>query len=139
MRNFMDLRVWQEGHVLSLDAYRLTRRFPREELYGLTSQVRRSCVSIEANLAEGCGRRTDPELARFVQIAMGSASELACHLLLARDLSFLPASDYQELHARLTRVRRMLTSLLQSIEESTMLRVQAKSQKPTAKSQAGGE
>jgi len=110
MRNFMDLRVWQEAHVLSLDAYRLTRRFPREELYGLTSQVRRSCVSIEANLAEGCGRRTDPELARFVQIAMGSASELACHLLLARDLSLLPASDYQELHVRLTRVCRMLTS-----------------------------
>jgi len=96
-------------------------------------------VSIEANLAEGCGQRTDPELARFVQIAMGSASELACHLLLARDLSLLGASDHQELHVRLTRVRRMLTSLLQSIEESTMLRVQAKSQKPTAKSQAAGE
>jgi len=93
MRNFMDLRVWQEAHVLSLDAYGLTRRFPREELYGLTSQIRRSCVSIEANLAEGCGRRSDGELARFVQIAMGSASELACHLLLARDLSLLPASD----------------------------------------------
>lgn len=139
MRNFMDLRVWQEAHVLSLDAYRLTRRFPREEMYGLTFQIRRSCVSIEANLAEGCGRRTDPELARFVQIAMGSASELACHLLLARDLSLLGASDHQELHVRLTRVRRMLTSLLQSIEESTMLRVQAKSQKPTAKSQAAGE
>jgi four helix bundle protein len=128
----MDLRVWQEAHALSLDAYRLTRRFPREELYGLTSQVRRSCVSIEANLAEGCGRRLDGELARFVQIAMGSASELACHLLLARDLSLLPASDYQELHARLTRVRRMLTALLQSIENSDVL--QATSQRLKAKS-----
>ncbi len=114
MRNFMDLRVWQEAHVLSLDTYRLTRKFPREELYGLTSQVRRSCVSIEANLAEGCGRRSDGELARFIQIAMGSASSLACHLLLARDLSLFPASDYQELHARLTRFRGMLTALLRS-------------------------
>jgi len=96
-------------------------------------------VSIEANLAEGCGRRTDPELARFVQIAMGSASELACHLLLARDLPLLPASDYQELHVRLTRVRRMLTSLLHSSDESSMLRVQAKSQNPTAQSQAAVE
>ncbi len=132
MRNFMDLRVWQEAHGLSLDAYRLTRKFPREELYGLTSQIRRSCVSIEANLAEGCGRRSDGELARFVQIAMGSASELACHLLLARDLSLLPASDYQESHARLTRVRRMLTALLQSIENSDVL--QARSQRLKAKS-----
>jgi len=137
MRNFMDLRVWQEAHVLSLDAYRLTRRFPREELYGLTSQIRRSCVSIEANLAEGCGRRSDGELARFTQIAMGSASELACHLLLARDLSLFAASDYQELHVRLIRVRRMLTSFLQSIESSNA--VQAKSQKLKAKGQAAGE
>ena len=77
-------------------------------LYGLTSQIRRSCSSIEANLAEGCGRRSDAELARFVLIAMGSASKLACHLLLARDLSLVAASDYQQPQVRLTRVRRML-------------------------------
>jgi four helix bundle protein len=74
---------------------------------------------------------SDGELARFVQIAMGSASELACHLLLARDLSLLPASDYQELQARLTRVRRMLTALLQSIESSDAFK--AKSQQLRAK------
>ena len=108
MRNFMDLRVWQEAHVLTLSVYQLTRRFPREELYGLTSQIRRSSSSIEANLAEGCGRRSDGELARFIQISMGSASELACHLLLARDLSLLCASDYSGLYDRLSRVRRML-------------------------------
>ena len=139
MRNFMDLRVWQEAHLLSLHAYRVTRGFPREELYGLTSQIRRSCVSIEANLAEGCGRRSDAELARFVQIAMGSASELACHLLLARDLSLTPASDHQALNAQLVRVRRMLPSLLQSIEDSNVVRNQANSQKLKAKSRAAGE
>ena len=74
MRNFMDLRVWQEAHTLTVSLYRLTKSFPKDELYGLTSQIRRSCLSIEANLAEGCGRRSDNELARFVQIAMGSAS-----------------------------------------------------------------
>ena len=77
----MDLRVWQEAHTLTLSLYRLTKSFPKDELYGLTSQIRSSCISIEANLAEGCGRRSDAELGRFVQIAMGSASELACHLL----------------------------------------------------------
>jgi four helix bundle protein len=139
MRNFMDLRVWQEAHTLTLSLYRLTKSFPKDELYGLTSQIRRSCISIEANLAEGCGRRSDAELGRFVQIAMGSASELACHLLVARDLSLVAASDYQESHIRLTRVRRMLTSLLQSIENSSASRRQAKSQQPRAKSQAAGE
>ena len=123
----MDLWVWQEAHTLTLSLYRLTRSFPKDELYGLTTQIRRSSTSIEANLAEGCGRRSDGELARFVQIAMGSASELACHLLLARDLSLVAASDYEEPHIRLIRARRMLTSLLQSIENSSASRCQAKS------------
>ncbi len=112
----MDLRVSQEAHVLTLGVYQLTRRFPCEELYGFTSQIRRPCSSIEANLAEGCGFRSDGELARFIQISMGSASELACHLLLARDLSLLCASDYSGLYDRLSRVRRMLTALLQRVD-----------------------
>ena len=139
MRNFMDLRVWQEAHALTLKVYRLTKTLPREELYGLSSQIRRSCISIEANLAEGCGRRSDAELRRFVQIAMGSASEPACHFLVARDLSLVAASDYQESHIRLTRVRRMLTSLLQTIENANGSRHQAKSQPPRAHRQAAGE
>ena len=117
----------------------MTKSFPKDELYGLTSQIRRSCISIENQLAEGCGRRSDAELARFVQIAMGSASELACHFLVARDLSLVAASDYQQLHIRLTRVRRMLTSLLQTIENAKDPRREAKSQQPRAKSQAAGE
>jgi four helix bundle protein len=79
MRNYRELQVWTKAHGLTLDLYRVTRSFPREEIYGLTSQLRRAASSIGANLAEGCGRRTSSELARFVRIAMGSASELDYH------------------------------------------------------------
>ena len=85
MRNYRELEVWEKSHKLTLELYTLSRRFPKEEIYSLTSQLRRAAVSIGANLAEGCGRRTSAELARFVRIAMGSASELDYHLLLCRD------------------------------------------------------
>lgn len=89
MRNYRDLQVWSKAHNLTLELYRMSRQFPREEIYGITSQLRRAAASIGANLAEGCGRRTSAELARFVRIAMGSASELDYHLLLCRDLGFM--------------------------------------------------
>jgi four helix bundle protein len=76
MKDFWELNVWQKAHQLTLVVYRMTADFPREELYGLTSQLRRSSSSISANLAEGCGRNGDAELARFCAISMGSASEL---------------------------------------------------------------
>ena len=85
-------------------------------MYGLTSQIRRSCASIPANVAEGCGRGGDPELARFLQIAMGSASELEYHLLLARDLEYLGPSDYEGLAEDVIEVKRMLTSFLQKLK-----------------------
>ena len=93
MRDYRDLKVWEKAHSLTIDIYKQTRGFPREEQYGLTSQARRSCISIEANLAEGCGRRSDGEMGRFVQIAMGSGAELSCHLLVARDLGFIVEED----------------------------------------------
>lgn len=93
MRDFRELKVWEKAHCLTLAVYRATTAFPRDEVYGLTSQIRRSCASIPANIAEGCGREGDAELARFLQIAMGSASELEYHLLLTRDLDFLNSSD----------------------------------------------
>jgi four helix bundle protein len=89
MRNYKDLQVWEKGHRLTLAFYRATQDFPKEERFGLTSQIRRSSASIAANLAEGCGRRSDAEMARFIQISMGSGAELSYHLLLARDLGFL--------------------------------------------------
>jgi four helix bundle protein len=91
MKNFRDLQVWGKAHVLALDVYRLTARFPREELFGLTSQMRKCSASIAANIAEGCGRRGNAEFHRFLQIAAGSASELEYHILLARDLGYLEA------------------------------------------------
>jgi four helix bundle protein len=93
----------------------MTECFPRAEMFGVTSQIRRAAGSIGANLAEGCGRWTDGELARFVQIAMGSASELQNHLRLAKDLRFLSSSDYAESIKHLVSVRQMLTALLQSL------------------------
>jgi len=94
-------------------------------MYGLTSQLRRAAVSIGANIAEGCGRRSDGELVRFLQIARGSASEIEHHLLLARDLKFLHATAHQNIEKRLQEVQRMLTSLVSSVQETTGVRAAA--------------
>ena len=112
MKDFRDLKVWQKAHQLTLAVYRITAGFPREELYGLTAQLRRSCSSISANLAEGCGRNGDAELARFCLIALGSASELDYRLLLARELKLIKPKDYEDLALRTTEVKRMLGGLL---------------------------
>ena len=116
MKDFRELKVWEKAHLLTLMLYRLTRVFPREELYGLTSQIRRCSSSIAANIAEGCGRRGNAELHRFLQIAAGSASELDYHLLLARDLHFLQEPEYRESVGLLLEVRRMLTSLSRKVD-----------------------
>jgi four helix bundle protein len=115
VQDFRELKVWQKAHELTLAIYQVTRSFPRDELYGLTSQIRRSCSSIAANLAEGCGRNGDAEFARYCSIAMGSASETEYHLLLARDLKMITLSDYEELLARATELKRMLTGLTQKL------------------------
>ncbi len=119
MKDFRDLKVWEKAHQFVLAAYPLTRRFPTDELYGLTSQLRRSAASIPTNLAEGCGRGTDPELARFCDIAMGSASEADYQLLLARDLGYLDAPTYQSIYNQLTEVQRMLRSFTQRLRRPT--------------------
>ena len=116
MRNFKDLVVWEKAHALTLELYQTTRTFPKEELYGITGQIRRAAASIGANLAEGCGRRTDGEFGRFLLIAMGSASELTYHLLLARDLKLLNEAVYGRLDGQLAEVRRMLTSLTMKVK-----------------------
>ncbi len=115
MRNFRELKVWEKAHCLALGVYRATAAFPKEELYGLTSQIRRCCASIPANIAEGCGRRGDAELGRFLQIAMGSASELEYHLLLAHDLELLTNPAYEQLATEVTEVKRMLASFIKKL------------------------
>jgi four helix bundle protein len=115
MRNYKDLQVWKKAHHLTLAIYVVTRCFPNEEKFGLTTQIRRSCASIGANLAEGCGRRSDGEMARFVQIAMGSGAELSYHLRLARDPDLLSKASFAQLRADLNEVMRMLSALSQSV------------------------
>ena len=115
MRDFRELHVWQKAHQLTLAVYAATAAFPREELYGLTTQVRRASSSIPANIAEGCGRGSQAELARFLKIILGSASELEYHLLLARDLQLLPPPDYERLSNEVTQVKKMLTAFIQKL------------------------
>ncbi len=118
MRNYRDLQVWQRGHAFTLAAYRSTQSFPKEERFGLTSQIRRASASIPANLAEGCGRRSDREMARFVQIAMGSGTELSYHLLLAHDLGFLQDEEYGHLDCDLSVILKMLSALSKTLRET---------------------
>jgi four helix bundle protein len=115
MRNFRALKVWEKSHRLVLAVYNATGTFPREETFGLTAQLRRCSVSIPANIAEGCGRSGEAELGRFMLIAMGSASELDYLLLLARDLGYLGAQDYQQLSQEVGEVKRMLSALITKV------------------------
>ena len=115
MKDFRRLKVWEKVHLLTLDIYKVTARFPREETYGLTSQMRRCSASMGANIAEGCGKQGNNELHRFLYIASGSASELDYHLLLARDLRYLSNEDYRRLDEKLLEARRMLSALLQKV------------------------
>ena len=116
MKDFKELRVWTKAHELTMLVYKLTRTFPRDEVYGLTSQVRRSAASIGAIIAEGCGRHSDGEMTRFLQIARGSASETEYHLLLAKDLGFLQESDFLAVEQSVVAVQRMLTALVQKVQ-----------------------
>jgi four helix bundle protein len=115
LKDFRKLQVWHKAHRLVVDVYAATTTLPTEERYGLTSQVLRASVSIPANIAEGCGRGSDAELAHFLQIAMGSASELEYHLLLTRDLNLLKDSDYEQLERQVIEVKRMLASFIKRL------------------------
>ena len=115
MRDFRQLKVWEKAHTLCLAIYKATATFPQQELFGLTSQLRRAAVSIPANIAEGCGRSGEPELARFLSIALGSASELEYHIILSTDLRYFNKSASQPLFKQVTEAKRMLTSLIQKL------------------------
>lgn len=115
MKDFRQLQVWEKSHQLALSIYKATKEFPKEELYGLTSQIRRSSMSVPTNIAEGCGKYTDADFARYIQIAMGSASETEYQLLLSHDLGFLAKAKYEQLNADVEEVKRMLASLLRTL------------------------
>lgn len=115
MRDFRELKVWEKAHQLTLSVYDVTALFLKEELYGLTSQIRRAGASVAANIAEGSGKNSDAELGRFLQIALSSCSELEYHLLLARDLKMLPETRYVPMAAAAVEVKKMLTGFIQHL------------------------
>ena len=118
MMDFRQLRVWEEAHLLALSIYEVTKHFPKEELFALTNQMRRSGSSIPTNIAEGCGRETNKDYAHFLQIALGSAFELDYQILLAKDLKYIDEKDYLELNDRVDKVKRQLAILIKKVRNS---------------------
>ena len=115
MQDFKKLQVWEKSHDLTLKIYGVTSQFPRDEIYGLTSQIRRACASIPTNIAEGCGRESSADFARFLQIAIGSASETEYLILLVHDLKYLTADQHAELMDTTIRVKKMLSALVKNV------------------------
>jgi four helix bundle protein len=115
MRDFRDLNVWEKAHRLTLQVYRITKNFPSDERFGLTVQLRRASASVPTNIAEGCGRDSERELARFMSIAAGSASEVEYQILLACDLNYIQDETYRELNQQVNDVKRMLNSFIQKL------------------------
>lgn len=118
MRDFRNIQVWHKSHALTLAIYKVTKSFPNDERFGLTSQLRRASVSIPSNIAEGCGRTSDADFARFLTISMGSASEVEYQLLLAHDLNLLDRSTYMQLNDQVTEAKRMLASFIKALRVS---------------------
>ncbi len=112
MQDFRNLKVWKKSHKVVMEVYKLTKAFPKEELFGLSSQMRRSAVSIPSNIAEGCCRSSDAEFSRFLFIASGSASELDYQLLLSKDLEYIDELNYKKTSDSLNDVKRMLAALI---------------------------
>lgn len=115
MKNFRDLQIWNRSHGLTLEIYRLTQEFPKAETYGLVSQMRRSVSSIPTNIAEGCGRNTERDFARFLDNAMGSASELEYQLILAHDLEYMQHDAFETAILELIEIKRMLNAFIQKL------------------------
>jgi four helix bundle protein len=116
MKDFRKLKVWEKAHQLTLEIYKVTEKFPREELYGLISQIRRASVSIPTNIAEGCVRSSDADFARFLYIALGSISELEYLILLSKGLKFIKSELYIELNNEINEVKKMLILLIQKLK-----------------------
>ena len=118
MGDFKQLTVWKRAYQLALDTYRVTGGFPPAERFGLVSQLRRAMVSVASNIAEGCGRQGDAELARFLRYARGSITEVECQLLVARDLGFVPQETWLRMNAEAQEISRMLNGLIVSLRRN---------------------
>jgi four helix bundle protein len=115
MHQFKDLKVWQKGRVLVKEIYLITNKFPKEELFGITSQIRRCSVSIPANIAEGCGRNSDADLNRFLDIANGSAFELEALVILSNDLNFLSKEEFENFDRKINEIQKMIYGFKQTL------------------------
>lgn len=115
MKNFRDLKVWEKSHKVALRVYELTTNFPKEEVYGLVTQMRRSASSIPTNIAEGCGRGSDSQFAYFLNIALGSASELEYQIISSNDLRFVSDGNCQIILDELIEVKKMLSKLYKTV------------------------
>jgi len=116
MKDCRKLKVWEKAHQLTLKIYKITEGFPREELYGLTSQIRRAGVSIPTNIAEGCVRSSDADFSRFLYISLGSTSELEYLILLSMDLKFIKSEIHIELNNEINEIKKMLISMIQKLK-----------------------
>jgi len=117
LKNYKELKVWQKSYQLCIEIYRVTRGFPKEEMYGLTSQIRRAAVSVPSNIAEGYGRKTTPEYIQALYIAYGSNCELETQILLCGDLGYIKVEELKKLNEEIGEVERMLKALIKSLEE----------------------
>ena len=118
MHQFKELKVWQKGRELVKEIYTSTHKFPQDELFGITSQMRRSAVSIPTNIAEGCGRNSDKELNRYLDIANGSAFELETLVILSFDLDFYSKEEFEYFDSKLNEIQKMIFGLKQSLVKS---------------------
>ncbi|MEM7550141.1 MAG: four helix bundle protein [Bacteroidota bacterium] len=116
MKDFRKLMVWEKAHGIAVDTYAITLNFPKEETYGLTSQMRRAASSVPTNIAEGCGRGSNADFARFIQIALGSSSELEYLFILATDLKYLGTELANEIELRIQEIKKMLTGLIKKLK-----------------------
>lgn len=115
MQNFKDLKVWEKAHQFTLSVYKFSAHFPKEETYGLTNQIRRASASIPANIAEGCGKKSQLDLANFLNIALGSSNEVEYFLILAKDLNYLSQENFELLSAEINQIKAMLINLITKV------------------------
>jgi four helix bundle protein len=120
LRNYKDLKVWEKSYQLCLEVYLVTKGFPKHEIYGLISQMRRAALSIPCNMAEGYGRKTTPEYLRALYIAYGSVCELETQVLLSGDLGYLREESLSKLQDDFGEVERMLNALIKSLENKPL-------------------
>lgn len=116
MKDFKKLLVWEKAYKFALEVYQVTKTFPKEEIFGLTSQIRRSSYSMSTNIAEGCGKESKAELFRFMQITSGSVLETENHLMFSRDLHYIDKEEYSKLYAELQEIKKMLSTYMAKLK-----------------------